>query len=85
MSLSEGCEYTPLFKQNKHNEFTDTCSSSIAIFVMVVVDFCLVISALHEQIYTEGRVFLSVSPPPVLHIGLKVCFVQKYGVLNSNN
>ena len=78
MSLSEGCEYTPFFKQNKHNEFTDTCSSSIAIFVMVVVDFCLVISALHEQIYTEGRVFLSVSPPPQFHIGAKVCSIQKY-------
>ena len=78
MSLPEGCEDTPLFKQNRYNEIIDTYFSSTAIFVMVVVDFCLVISALHEQIYTEGRVFLSVSPPPQFHIGAKVCSIQKY-------
>ena len=61
---------------DKHIEFTDTYSSSTAIFV-IVVDFCLVISALHEQIYTEGRVFLSVSPPALFHIGSKICPIQK--------
>ena len=70
------CTIIVLQAVDKHIEFTDTYSFSTAIFV-IVVDFCLVISALHEQIYTEGRVFLSVSPPAMFHIGLKICLIRK--------